>query len=86
MIEGLGRGLFSVGKGVFDGVIGVVETPYKEIKKKGGDGIISGIGQGLFGLVAKPLVGVSDVVTKPMEGLKNNFNVFEDLPNEKRER
>ena len=31
MIEGLGRGLFSVGKGVFDGVIGVVETPYKEI-------------------------------------------------------
>jgi hypothetical protein len=26
------------------------------------------------------------MVTKPMEGLKNNFNVFEDLPNEKRER
>jgi len=33
VIEGLGRGLFSVGKGVFGGVIGVVETPYKEIKK-----------------------------------------------------
>ena len=26
------------------------------------------------------------MITKPMEGLKNNLNKFDDLPNSKRER
>lgn len=59
LVEGLGRGMFSLGKGILDGVTGLVEQPYKEIKKKGGEGVFSGIGKGLFGLAAKPLVGVS---------------------------
>jgi len=40
----------------------------------------------LTGVVVKPITGIIDVVSKTAEGLKNTASLFDDKPNETRER
>lgn len=58
----------------------------KEVEKKGGIGFFTGAAKGLLGVVTKPVIGALDVGSKTLEGFKNTFDMFEDLPNNKRER
>ncbi len=88
----MGRGLFSIGRGVISGLYGIVEQPYKQIKKEGAVGIFKGTAKGLAGLVAKPVGGVFGAIEKTAEGVKNTFNYLdgnaskEQAPNQTRER
>lgn len=40
----------------------------------------------MTGVVVKPITGIIDVVSKTTEGLKNTATLFDDKPNESRER
>jgi len=65
--QGLGRsvghGAVSFGKGIFDGVTGVVAQPVKGAMQDGAKGFGMGLGRGLAGLVVKPVAGTLDLVT-----------------------
>eukprot|EP01107_Rhizomastix_libera_P000694 TRINITY_DN1133_c0_g1_i2.p1 TRINITY_DN1133_c0_g1~~TRINITY_DN1133_c0_g1_i2.p1 ORF type:complete len:1535 (-),score=386.44 TRINITY_DN1133_c0_g1_i2:513-5117(-) len=56
--HGLALGLKSFGKGLADGLFGIVEQPIKAGMAK--KGVIRGIGKGLIGVAVKPVVGVNN--------------------------
>ena len=75
--QGIAYGFRDMGNDVMSGLIGIVEQPYKEAQKSGGEGFLKGIGKGVVGVVVKPTVGLLDLVSRTTEGLKNAANVGE---------
>ena len=59
----LESGLASLGKGLFEGVTGVLTQPLMGLVEDGPQGLIEGIGRGAAGLFAKPLVGAADALS-----------------------
>ena len=68
--DGLGKGMKQFGKGLFDGVTGLVMQPIKEGKKGGFLGAMKGIGLGVVGLALKPVSGTLDLVSSSMAGVE----------------
>ena len=67
-------GLLSVrdelGYGFIDGVTGLVRLPYRDTKRDGPVGIVTGISKGVGGLVLKPITGVLSVPTYVGRGIQ----------------
>jgi vacuolar protein sorting-associated protein 13A/C len=72
--EGLAYGMWDFGKGVFDGVTGIVTRPVVGAQKEGTKGFFKGVGQALTGVVVKPISGTFDMVSRITEGVKNSAN------------
>ena len=58
------------GKGLFDGVAGLVVQPMKGAKKGGFLGGLKGVGTGLAGLVMKPVSGTVGLVSSSLAGVE----------------
>jgi len=76
-ISGAGQGAFALGKGIFDGITGIVVKPVQGARKDGAKGLAKGIGQGVIGVVVKPVAGVFEAVSKTSEGIKNSATYFD---------
>lgn len=75
--EGFKQGLKMAGKGLWDGISGIVYDPYKGAKKHGVTGFAKGAVKGLLGVGIKPVVGVLDLMSKTTEGLQSSVkNIF----------
>ena len=68
VIEGVGKGAVSVGKGLFGGITGIFTDPIKGGKKGGAKGFFKGVGTGLGGLIARPVSGGLDLISKTSQG------------------
>eukprot|EP01114_Cavostelium_apophysatum_P004048 TRINITY_DN1418_c0_g1_i1.p1 TRINITY_DN1418_c0_g1~~TRINITY_DN1418_c0_g1_i1.p1 ORF type:complete len:3212 (-),score=1062.70 TRINITY_DN1418_c0_g1_i1:26-9661(-) len=75
--EGVFMGAKEFGKGLAEGIGGLVYQPIKGSKKEGVKGFFKGIGKGLVGVGVKPVVGAIDLVSKTTEGIKNTTTVFD---------
>jgi len=61
--DSIESGFTSLGRGLFEGVTGLVTKPIDGAIDGGPGGFIKGLGKGAAGLFAKPLAGVSDVIS-----------------------
>jgi len=77
VFSGVGQGMFALGKGIFDGVTGIVVKPVQGVRKDGAKGFAKGIGQGIVGIAVKPVAGVFEAVSKTSEGIKNTTTYFD---------
>jgi vacuolar protein sorting-associated protein 13A/C len=84
VFEGIGRGLLSFGRGIFDGISGLVTQPIKGSQQEGAAGFFKGMGRGFAGVVVKPVVGALDLASKTTEGIKNTTDLFQPSVNRKR--
>eukprot|EP01006_Ploeotia_vitrea_P029009 TRINITY_DN61627_c0_g1_i1.p1 TRINITY_DN61627_c0_g1~~TRINITY_DN61627_c0_g1_i1.p1 ORF type:complete len:906 (-),score=94.69 TRINITY_DN61627_c0_g1_i1:55-2772(-) len=69
VVEGFNMGLKGLGKGLFQGVTGVVMDPVKGAKNDGLLGFAKGVGTGVGGLVWRPLKGGGQLVSKTAQGI-----------------
>jgi len=76
-LSGAGQGMFALGKGLFDGVTGIVVKPVQGVRKDGAKGFAKGLGQGIIGVAVKPVAGVFEAVSKTSEGIKNTTTYFD---------
>jgi hypothetical protein len=67
--HGFMQGMTSMGKGIFDGVTGLVMQPVKGAKEDGAKGFFKGFGKGIIGIATKPVAGVIDMASKTTEGI-----------------
>ena len=72
--EGLAYGAWDFGKGIFDGVTGLVTRPVTGAQQDGAVGFFKGVGQALSGVVVKPIAGTFGMVSRITEGVKNSAN------------
>ncbi|CAI5503195.1 unnamed protein product [Closterium sp. Naga37s-1] len=77
--EGLGKGLVSVGKGVFAGVGGLIVAPVAGLVQQGGVGLIKGTFLGVAGAVVLPTVGIVQGVRQLGEGIKNTPDAVREM-------
>ena len=82
VFDGLGKGVQSLGRGIYSGVTGVITQPFKEIQKQGAKGIFKGLFKGVGGLITKPIGGMMDATSQTAEGLKKTITIFDDKANE----
>ncbi|GAM28695.1 hypothetical protein SAMD00019534_118710, partial [Acytostelium subglobosum LB1] len=75
--EGLAMGGIGIGKGLFQGITGIVTKPVEGAKKDGFLGFAKGLAQGVIGVAVKPTAAVIDATTKATEGIKNTTNLQE---------
>ncbi|EFA77152.1 hypothetical protein PPL_12360 [Heterostelium album PN500] len=71
LLDGLYQGTLGLGKGIFEGVTGIIAEPVRGVQEQGGKGFFVGLGKGLMGVVLKPISGAMEFVSKPIEGLAN---------------
>ncbi len=77
--EGLERGVISLGKGIFNGVTGIVCDPIKGFEKDGVKGFATGLVTGIVGVVAKPVSGALSLVSDTVTGIGNTADyLFEE--------
>ena len=62
VVSGLGYGGLALGKGILEGISGILVEPVKGGMKQGAKGVFKGMGRGLIGVVAKPTAGVVGLV------------------------
>lgn len=86
IFDGLGKGVQSLGRGIYSGVTGVITQPFKEVQKQGAKGIFKGIFKGIGGLITKPIGGIMDATSQAAEGLKKTITIFDDKANEMKHR
>lgn len=67
--EGLIEGTKDLGRGIAQGIAGVVLDPLRGAEAAGMSGFVKGVGKGLTGLVVKPVAGVLDLATRATEGM-----------------
>uniref|UniRef100_A0A6B2LFT6 Intermembrane lipid transfer protein VPS13-like C-terminal domain-containing protein n=1 Tax=Arcella intermedia TaxID=1963864 RepID=A0A6B2LFT6_9EUKA len=79
----MGMGFLGLGKGLLEGVSGVVTQPIKGAQEDGAVGFMKGLGIGIVGLALKPSIGAIDLVTKTTEGIANT-SIMEDSVKTKR--
>jgi hypothetical protein len=70
--HGFLQGMTSMGKGIFDGVTGLVTQPVKGAKEEGAKGFLKGFGKGIIGIATKPVAGVIDMASKTTEGITSH--------------
>lgn len=58
-------------------MIGILERPYKETRRKGLKGFFIGTYSGATGLFLKPFSGGLDLFSKSTEGVKNMVKIFD---------
>lgn len=68
--DGIAKGATQFGRGLFEGVTGLVTQPIQGAKKGGIVGGLKGVGKGLTGLVFKPAAGAIDLVSSTMAGVE----------------
>eukprot|EP00026_Physarum_polycephalum_P000020 Phypoly_transcript_00020.p1 GENE.Phypoly_transcript_00020~~Phypoly_transcript_00020.p1 ORF type:complete len:3396 (+),score=660.90 Phypoly_transcript_00020:132-10319(+) len=78
--EGLMMGVQGLGKGLFDGVTGIVRKPVEGAMKDGVGGFAKGVAQGFVGVAVKPVAGVLDLTTRTTEGIRNTTHLITDKP------
>ncbi|EGG20963.1 vacuolar protein sorting-associated protein 13 family protein [Cavenderia fasciculata] len=76
--EGLAMGGIGLGRGLFEGITGIVTKPVEGAKKGGFAGFAKGLAQGVVGVAIKPTAAVIDATTKATEGIRNTTNLQED--------
>lgn len=76
--DGVMKGGHEFGRGIYEGVTGVVMEPYRAVKKnKDKDasdmvvGFGKGVAKGIMGVAVKPTVGLFDLASRTTEGLSN---------------
>ncbi len=72
--SGLARGVIGFGKGVFDGVTGLVTKPVEGAMKGGIAGFGKGIAQGVIGIGLKPVAGLLDLATQTAGGVAESIH------------
>ena len=77
--DGISQGVRQLGKGVLDGVTGVVRKPIRGARKDGLKGFVQGVGRGILGLPTKPIVGVLDLVSKTLRGIERDAKKVDDV-------
>ena len=73
--DGLVLGAKNLGKGLVQGLAGVVAQPVSGGLRAGTEGFLKGVGRGVLGAVVKPVVGVMDFFSKTTEGVRNATTV-----------
>ncbi|KAM9977730.1 hypothetical protein ACTFIR_011602 [Dictyostelium discoideum] len=73
--EGLAMGGIGLGRGILQGITGIVTKPVEGAKKGGFAGFAKGLAQGVVGVAVKPTTAVIDLATKTTEGIKNTTNL-----------
>ena len=74
MGQGITYGMYDFGKGLFDGVTGLVTRPVEGARQEGLGGFFKGVGRGLTGIVVKPIAGTLGMASRLTEGVKNTAN------------
>ncbi|KYR02132.1 vacuolar protein sorting-associated protein 13 family protein [Tieghemostelium lacteum] len=77
--EGLAMGGVGLGRGLLQGITGIVTKPVEGAKKGGLAGLAKGLVQGVVGVAVKPATAVIDLTTKATEGIKNTTNLQVDV-------
>jgi hypothetical protein len=75
--DGLKEGTLSLGRGIVDGVSGVVLKPWQGLKAGGAKGFAKGVAQGLIGVVVRPVAGVLDFASDVTAGIRNTTTFFD---------
>ena len=75
--HGMVAGVEGVGKGVVQGISGLITSPMMEVQQHGGSALLRGVGKGLVGAVVKPTVGIADFAEGLSTGMRNTSEVFE---------
>ncbi|CBN77551.1 similarities to vacuolar protein sorting-associated protein [Ectocarpus siliculosus] len=78
MADSMAQGAKEFGRGIFQGVTGVVMEPYLGAEKEGVLGFGKGMVKGVVGVAIKPVVGVFDLGTRAFEGIRNASRMDED--------
>ncbi|KAF2077768.1 hypothetical protein CYY_000889 [Polysphondylium violaceum] len=73
--EGLAMGGIGLGRGLFQGITGIITKPVEGAKKGGVGGFAKGLVQGVVGVAVKPATAVIDLTTKTTEGIRNTTNL-----------
>jgi len=77
VVDGIGQGFIGLGRGIFDGVTGIISQPIIGAQKGGVTGFFQGVGRGVIGVAVKPVTGVLDLASKTTEGIRNTTKIFD---------
>eukprot|EP01059_Diplonema_ambulator_P035086 TRINITY_DN8153_c0_g1_i8.p1 TRINITY_DN8153_c0_g1~~TRINITY_DN8153_c0_g1_i8.p1 ORF type:complete len:3703 (+),score=1207.62 TRINITY_DN8153_c0_g1_i8:649-11109(+) len=80
--QGLEQGGMALGRGVFDGITGLVMKPIEGVRNHEGNKVVGlslGIGRGIIGVPVKVVGGVLDAVGKAAEGAKGQVSGAETV-------
>jgi hypothetical protein len=77
--QGITYGMYDFGKGLFDGVTGLVTRPVEGARQEGVGGFFKGVGRGLTGIVVKPIAGTLGMASRLTEGVKNTASRAEKV-------
>ena len=76
-VTGIGSGFAVAGKtfawGFIDGVSGLAVHPYKDVKKSGARGLVTGLGKGVVGLAAHSGAGMFGMFAYPASGIARSL-------------
>jgi hypothetical protein len=67
--EGLMEGTKDLGRGLAQGIAGIVMDPLRGAEAEGVSGFVKGMGKGMVGLVVKPVAGMLDMAARTTEGM-----------------
>ena len=76
MVEGLLQGGVGLGRGVVEGITGLVTAPLEGAQNEGLAGFFKGVGRGVVGLPTKSAAGMFDFATLAAKGIANTFELF----------
>jgi vacuolar protein sorting-associated protein 13A/C len=62
-----------LGKGVFEGITGLITQPVKGVKQEGVLGLFKGVGRGIVGVGIKPTAGIFDAFSDITQGISNRM-------------
>ncbi|KAJ4455689.1 putative Vacuolar protein sorting-associated protein 13a [Paratrimastix pyriformis] len=77
VVDGVGQGLLYLGRGLVEGVAGVVIKPVVGAQRQGVEGFVKGVGKGIVGVFVRPTAGVFDLATKTLEGIRNTTTLLD---------
>ena len=72
------RSFQSFGKGLLNGVTGVVMKPVNGLKKDGAKGFFVGLGKGVGGIITDPVAGIIDAGAGIIDEVKNSMSESRD--------
>ena len=77
VLDGLMKGGVGLGRGVVEGLTGIISAPIEGAQREGGVGFLKGMGKGLAGAIVKPAAGVFDLASGLTQGIANTFEFIE---------
>lgn len=75
--DGLKKGALQFGRGIFEGITGVVVAPIKGGAKSGVSGFVKGVGKGIVGAAVKPVTGLLDFASQTSQGFQSKQQLAE---------